>query len=253
MGFIKKASYLKTSDSELIHVPESKIWGILKDKSEISSSFNKNNYDYNGFDVKKASKEHPDFVFFKVLAIKANEVNDNGDCFSTEELKKSAHTFVGVPVFTNHQNTDISKAKGKVFHAWFDDKIDGIYTINGVDKVAYPQIARAVSQKYIIGCFPPDAQVLMKDGTEKSIVDIDLGEEVISGEGHVRRVIGKRSRGYDHPILKIKFSGVAQPLELTENHNLYVYRMPENCLCGCGQPLKKYKDKRIRKYTIKFC
>jgi len=107
--------------------------------------------DLNGFDITAAVKEHPDHLFVKVFAIKKNEVNDNGDWFSETELKRAAKTFIGVPVFVNHQNDDIEKARGKVVHAWYDDSTGGIYTINMVDRVAFPRLARGIEQGYVNG------------------------------------------------------------------------------------------------------
>jgi len=107
--------------------------------------------DLNGFDITAAVKEHPDHLFVKVFAIKKDEVNDNGDWFSENELKLAAKTFIGVPVFVNHQNDDIEKARGKVVHAWYDDASGGIYTINMVDRVAFPRLARGIEQGYVNG------------------------------------------------------------------------------------------------------
>ena len=107
--------------------------------------------DLGGFDIVKEVKEHPEHLFVKVFAIKKDEVNDNGDYFSEKELKKAAKTFIGVPVFVNHQNDDIEKARGKVVHAWWDDERGGIYTINMVDKVAYPRLARGIEAGYVTG------------------------------------------------------------------------------------------------------
>jgi hypothetical protein len=107
--------------------------------------------DVGGFDLKEALKEHPDHLFIKVFAIKEAEVNDNGDEFSGEELEKSAHTFIGVPLFCNHANDDIEKARGKVVHAWYDKKDGGIYIVAMVDRVAYPKLARGIEEGYITG------------------------------------------------------------------------------------------------------
>lgn len=107
--------------------------------------------DLGGFDIVKAVSENLDHLFVKVFAIKKDEVNDNGDYFSEHELKKAAKTFIGVPVFVNHQNDDIEKARGKVVHAWWDDERGGIYTINMVDKIAYPRLARGIEAGYVTG------------------------------------------------------------------------------------------------------
>ncbi len=107
--------------------------------------------DLGGFDLEAAVKDHPEHLFVKIFAIKKDEVNDNADSFSEAELKKAAHTFVGVPIFTNHQNDDIEKAKGKVVHAWYDDEKGGIFIVARIDKVAYPRIARGIEEGYING------------------------------------------------------------------------------------------------------
>jgi hypothetical protein len=92
----------------------------------------------------------------KCFAIKADEMNDNGDYFPRHELKNAVPTFVGVPVFTNHQNNDINQARGKVVYSWWDDEKDGIMIIARVDAEAYPTLARGIKENYIgatsMGC-----------------------------------------------------------------------------------------------------
>ncbi len=129
---------------------------LLRDGSqakplEKSAKLYKGEIDLNGFDIEAEIKKNPDHLFVKVLAIKKDEVNENGDSFPEKELKKSAETFIGVPVFCNHQNDNIENARGKVVHAWYDDDADGVYTINMVDAVAYPSLARGIEEGYIIG------------------------------------------------------------------------------------------------------
>ena len=58
--------------------------------------------------------KHPNALFFRAKAIKADEPNSNGDSFSKEELLKAYKSFEGVPFFTNHENQDVEKAKGKI-------------------------------------------------------------------------------------------------------------------------------------------
>lgn len=99
------------------------------------------------FNIEAEIKEHPNSLYVKCFAIKADEMNDNGDYFSKDELKKSYGTFVGVPVFTNHQNNDIEKARGKVVHSWWDENKNGIMVIMRVDAEAYPQFSRLITEK----------------------------------------------------------------------------------------------------------
>ncbi len=103
------------------------------------------------FDLEAEIKSHPDSLFVKCFAIKADEMNDNGDYFSQNELKKATSSFVGVPIFTNHQNQDINQARGKVVHSWWSGEKNGIMIIARVDAEAYPQLARGIKEQYIVG------------------------------------------------------------------------------------------------------
>ena len=85
--------------------------------------------DLGEFDLKQAVNEHPEHLYIKIFAIKEDEPNDNGDAFSGKELKSAAETFIGVPLFTNHQNDDVEKARGECVHSWYDEKEGGIYII----------------------------------------------------------------------------------------------------------------------------
>ena len=147
MGFIKIANNKMTI--EALNSP--KDWDIFNLPRKITEASIDKSSDLNGYNLKEAVTKHPDNLFVKVFAIKANEINDNGDFFSTNELRKGASTFVGCPIFCNHQNNDIEKARGECVHAWFDDAKDGIYIIARVDKVAYPKLARGIEEGYITG------------------------------------------------------------------------------------------------------
>ncbi len=103
------------------------------------------------FDLEAEIKNHPDSLYVKCFAIKADEMNDNGDFFAKEQLKLATPTFVGVPVFTNHQNTDAEAARGKVVHSWWNEDSNGIMIIARVDAEAYPQLARGIKEEYIAG------------------------------------------------------------------------------------------------------
>lgn len=256
MGFIKRSITESPENIQPLNIPEGSECDMysLDEFKKIASMPKGKKVDLDGFDISAARKKNPDHLFVKVFAIKEDEVNDNGDLFSAEILKKSAHTFIGVPVFVNHQNDDIEKARGKVVHAWYDKKAGGIYTINMVDKVAYPKLARGIEEGYIVGCFPPDAPVLMADGAEKSICDIEDGDYVISGKGNKCKVLGKRQKGYRNPLFHIDIKNVKQPLICTSYHNVYVYRLPEECLCGCGEELVPFQDTRAtdRLFNRKF-
>jgi len=150
--FEKRAKTDTKMAIEALHVPNQGAWKFYNtSRIKIASIDKTKAADLGGFDLKAAIEKNPDNLFVKVFAIKANEVNDNGDCFNESELKKASHTFVGVPVFVNHQNDNVENARGKVVHSWYDDDLKGIYCINMVDRNAYPRLARGIEEGYITG------------------------------------------------------------------------------------------------------
>lgn len=158
---LNKKSFKFTSDRELsaLNIPanwqEMNLSSLTKHASVGKDGMLQSNggkeIDLGGFNIHEAIGNNPECLFVKVFAIKKDEVNDNGDYFNEDELKKATSTFIGVPVFVNHQNDDIEKARGKVVHAWYDDNRGGIYTINMVDKVAFPRLARGLEAGYVTG------------------------------------------------------------------------------------------------------
>lgn len=103
------------------------------------------------FNLKQDMEDHPDNLYVKALAIVADEPNDNGDCFSKEELQKAFHTFVGCPFFVNHKNDDVEEARGTILYAEWSDEENGIMVVGRVDAKAYPKLARGISEGYIAG------------------------------------------------------------------------------------------------------
>jgi hypothetical protein len=96
-------------------------------------------------------KKHKNALFFRAKAIEADIPNNNGDSFSASELKKSYQTFVGVPFFTNHDNQNIERAKGKIVWAeWIEDE-KSVYVVAFVDRDAYPNLCRGIEQEYMTG------------------------------------------------------------------------------------------------------
>lgn len=93
--------------------------------------------------------KHPDFLWIKVKAIESDIENDNGDFFPKDEIVKAYKSFEGVPVFTNHENTDVEKAKGKVVKAEYDEATGDVYCTMYIDRKAYPHLARAVEEGYV--------------------------------------------------------------------------------------------------------
>ena len=149
MAFNKRATFTINKIKPL-NTPEG--WDIYNLPNQIkTASIDVMSEDLNNFDLKQAVKEHPEHLYLKIFAIKKDEPNDNGDAFCEKELTLAAPTFIGVPLFTNHQNDDVEKARGECVHSWYDKKAGGIFIIGRVDKVAYPKLARGIEEKYISG------------------------------------------------------------------------------------------------------
>ncbi|WP_267716817.1 hypothetical protein [Streptomyces sp. CoH17] len=87
----------------------------------------------------------PGMLYTRVRAISAR-VNQNFDGFRSEELQKAAHTFVGRPVFVNHNNQDHRKTRGMILHAqYFENGTDKyIELLNELDARAYPKLAKEI-------------------------------------------------------------------------------------------------------------
>lgn len=87
----------------------------------------------------------PGFLLTSVRAISAR-INQNFDGWPSQELKKAYHTFVGKPVFVNHQNFDPDLARGKVIAARYVEagKDKYIECIMEVDARRFPRLAREI-------------------------------------------------------------------------------------------------------------
>lgn len=85
------------------------------------------------------------YLYTVVRAISAR-VNQNYDGWPSDELRKSAHTFVGKPVFVNHQNADPSKARGRVVAARYVEAGNDKYIecIQEIDAARFPLLAHEI-------------------------------------------------------------------------------------------------------------
>ena len=240
-------------DSNLVRETMQKI-AAQKESSEKSGDGD----DSPAFDLQAEIENHPDSLFIKCFAIKADETNDNGDYFSREELIKATPTFVGVPLFTNHANSDINEARGKVVHSWWEDDKNGIMIVGRIDAAAYPQLARGVKEQYVMGtsmgCFTPKCRVLMADGTYLPISEVQAGDKVYTHKGRTQEVLNTQIRYKKEFIKQISFEGYSSILEITKTHPVLTLKTQERCACGCGELLPKYKEgsHRANNWKIKY-
>lgn len=87
----------------------------------------------------------PGFLYSQVRAISAR-INQNYDAWPSEELKKSYRTFIGKPIFVNHNNFDPSRARGRVIAARYIENGNDKYveTVMEVDAQRFPKLASEI-------------------------------------------------------------------------------------------------------------
>ena len=99
----------------------------------------------NDFVVAEDFKLKEGFLYTVTRAISAR-VNQNYDGWPASELKRAAHTFIGKPVFVNHENHDPTLARGRVVAARYvesgNDKF--IEVVQEVDAERFPKLAHEI-------------------------------------------------------------------------------------------------------------
>ena len=199
------------------------------------------------FDLQAEIDSHPDSLFVKCFAIKADEPNDNGDFFSKDELIKGTPTFVGVPLFTNHANSDINQARGKVVHSWWDEEKNGIMIIGRVDAVAYPQLARGIKEDYILGtsmgCVTPECRVLMQDMAYLPISEVKPGDFVYTHKGRVKKVLNTQIRYKKEFIRHIQIENSV--IKITTNHPILTLKKNRTWKSNKKQLIFTNEDKNV--------
>src|SRR5690606_7186809 len=92
----------------------------------------------------------PGYLYVRSRAI-SSRTNDNYDHFPAEEIKKAYKTFIGKPVFVNHNNENHRRARGVIVDAALheDTNPDGspdtwVEVLMEVDAVRFPRLAQAI-------------------------------------------------------------------------------------------------------------
>ena len=98
-----------------------------------------------GFTVDEGFRLKPGYLYTVVRAISAR-VNQNYDGWPSDELKKSYRTFIGKPVFVNHENHDPTKARGVVVAARYVENGPDRYieVVQEVDAERFPKLAHEI-------------------------------------------------------------------------------------------------------------
>ena len=92
----------------------------------------------------------PGFLYVRSRAI-SSRTNDNFDTYPADELRQAYRTFVGKPVFVNHNNEDPSRGRGIILDAVLHEHTapDGspdtwVEVLMEVDAVRFPRLAQAI-------------------------------------------------------------------------------------------------------------
>lgn len=109
---------------------------------------------FNHRTASSSSSYDDDFLYVIVRAVSAGEFhgpNNNGDYFGLQELKRAYGTFNNRGVFVNHQSNDAEKCRGRIWSSELIEKPNEAWVklALGVDRVAFPQLARAITKRYV--------------------------------------------------------------------------------------------------------
>jgi hypothetical protein len=119
------------------------------------------------------------------------------------------------------------------FHGYIPDDASGRYQKPASLFLKTP--TAAVAQASLVGCeapifnqgetgscFPTGTPILMADGSERSIEQIDEGNEVRTHNGKIRSVTKTFCRSYEGPIYTLRLKGYAYGLRMTGEHPVCV-------------------------------
>lgn len=102
-------------------------------------------------------KERPGYLYAVSRAI-SSRVNANYDGWPVHELRKAYKTFVGRPVFVEHNNSDPAQARGVVLDAIYKETrlasgiTDGsVYCLMEIDAQTFPKLGSAIMSGAIPG------------------------------------------------------------------------------------------------------
>lgn len=168
-------------------------------------------------------------------------INRNGDGFRRDTCRKYHDTFVKhAKLYRDHLNNDPTKSYGVVKSSWYNDAMDRVEMIVGVNgtKEAAHRNGGLVGDteleklsKIASGdpdAFPvsmscttnPEMPVLSSLGY-KAIVDVKVDDVVLTHKGHWKKVTEINRRVYSGNVLKIRVKGLPFVIELTEDHPLF--------------------------------
>ena len=173
---------------------------------------------------------------FRVTRKTQRFINNNHDGFERRVLLKAYPTFKGGHNFLEHEQ-DVEKSYGRILDAVARDTGDSVYVdfLVATD-LKHKELIHRIREKGLrqmsMGCFMPNTQVLLGDGTGVNIQDIRPGMEVISQKGNICTVANLQIRWNRWSMRRIRATGLPT-VEATDNHDFYVVpRQDVRRVCG---------------------
>ena len=193
---------------------------------------------YKDFDIVKAmqDRENMNVLWVRARAIDADTVNANGDFFSKQELLADVEvkgkkipaykTFEGCPIYSNHENDDIDKAKGVIIYAEWDEKENCVYCTFIVDGDSHPHtvsgIRGGILHDVSMGCFTAGTQVLTSNGF-LPIEKISQNDTLVDSNGYFTNIVNKQIKNYNGDLVCLDIEGGAH-IESTIEHPYLVFK-----------------------------
>jgi hypothetical protein len=74
------------------------------------------------------------------------------------------------------------------------------------------------------GCFPIDTEILMSDFSIKNIQDINIGDEVFTHLGNIKKVKKVFNREYKDTVYELSCTGLLDKVVATKEHPIFVLK-----------------------------
>lgn len=236
---VKNASLNKMGEFDDYHTEDGYLYARIR---AISSRVNKN---HDGWPTAElAGGQEP---WERISS--QREASEGG--FTVESSKDDEYgfsTFLGKPIFVDHNNSNPDRARGVIVDSKFnvldqktsakDDKYWNSDTVDPehlpptevellleVDAKSFPKLAKAIVNGDIdgfsMGCFVPGTPITLADGTQKPIETIEIGDEVLTHTGKTEPVTYVMKRPHKGVVYDVKTYGQSVPMVLTEEHPVW--------------------------------
>lgn len=179
-------------------------------------------------------------------------VNANGNAWTNPVLLASFKTFIGGDNFLQHCQLP-ALSKGKILDAIIRPVKHHSEKYNEDANVYYVDILIATDRKHVnlidriqsgkltglsMGCGKSDCKISMSDGSYKDIIDIQIGDEVLTHKGRVRKVTNLFQFDVQEvPLYKLYANSLDKPVQLTGEHPVLIIKS-QDIRCNTGFPCK---------------